>query len=350
MLKQCIQCFFTISLLLILSVCVRTKVAENIQEEMLQESPGKSGNFSSMSIKGVWLSCNPHLEEILRQDANQLKVMGVNTIGFGIGAAFEKDGTCFTRSREQALINITLSKKLGFSVLFTIDFLGFSMGKNLREQGINITLDKYLAAASELSLEWAHIAEENNIEYFAPHNAFDGMMGMNFAHDEVEIGVLLSDWHADILPKLREVYSGKLVAKVGEIYPNYNVSGYDLIGLTISPTSGWDLKSFRDYVNQECQILKTVAEKSGCGWYLSEVWIPYGEIPGIDQVDTRLRNNYGISINEAQAEYYKITIEEYMKISDMNPIGFIFHPWDSPGSGIKGRPAQDILKKFFSGE
>jgi len=298
------------------------------------------------TIKGVWLSANTHLGEILTEDSGRLRELGVNTIGFGIGCVINEDGTCFYRGEDQLISNIVRAKQQGFAVLLTTDFLGANPG-SFEEQGVRITEEQYLAVSEEAALYWARIAEKYNVEFFAPQSALDGMMEMNFAENQSDAGTKASEWHRGMLPKLRERFSGRVIAKIGQISEVYDMTGYDYMGLTITPTHGWDLKDFREYVRTEYSMLARVAHKSGSKWYLSEVWMPYGGLPGMEAVDARLRSKYGQSLDELQDDYYRITIEEYLNMTENGPSGYVFHPWDGAGAGVKDRPAEDVIKEFF---
>jgi hypothetical protein len=111
-------------------------------------------------------------------------------------------------------------------------------------------------------------AEENNVEMFAPG---------------IEMSLILSgdeagEWYREILPKIREVYSGRVAIAehpyVGmwEVLDSHGAfEGYDCISMTVFPwkkyeDSPWDIRSLEDYredVKERAEIIDYLAEKYG---------------------------------------------------------------------------------------
>jgi len=54
------------------------------------------------------------------------------------------------------------------------------------------------------------------------------------------------------------------------------------------------------------------------------------------------------SLDELQDEYYEVLTSEYLRIEGTKPSGFFFHSWIMPGSKVKDRPAEDVLRNFFN--
>ena len=114
-------------------------------------------------------------------------------------------------------------------------------------------------------LKWARFAEENNVEMFAPG---------------VEMNLILEEnvswrWLKEILPKIREVYSGRITTaehydiERWEILDEHgSFNGYDCIGLTFFPRKEYDgvsdIRSFEDYASymeEEADTLDMLSEK-----------------------------------------------------------------------------------------
>jgi len=118
---------------------------------------------------------------------------------------------------------------------------------------------------TETVLTWAKFAQENKVEMFAPG------VEMNLILDEKISG----RWLKEILPKIREIYSGKVVT--AEHYDaerwkildkSQSFFDYDCLGLTFYPRKEYDgvsdIRSFedvRDYIEKEATTIDKLAKK-----------------------------------------------------------------------------------------
>ena len=114
-------------------------------------------------------------------------------------------------------------------------------------------------------LKWAKFAERNNVEMFAPG------VEMNLIFEENVSG----EWFKTILPRIRKVYSGKIVTaehydiERWKILDEHNAfDGYDCIGLTFFPRKEYngvsDIRSFEDYatyVEEEAKTIDMLSKK-----------------------------------------------------------------------------------------
>jgi len=136
-------------------------------------------------------------------------------------------------------------------------------------------------------LKWARFAEENDVELFAP--GFE--MALIMDKEEAK------DWFREILPQIREVYSGKVTfveIPYGEQWDFLDeadaFAGYDCAGITIFPWKDYEgahdmrsLEDLRDYVAEQAQKLNDLGEKYdthcrvvatlGMDWWLSLIHI-----------------------------------------------------------------------------
>ena len=94
---------------------------------------------------------------------------------------------------------------------------------------ISGSVDKVLDSYEPVVIELAKIAEEEGADVFAPMKETEFIIGST---------TKASKWSQDILPKIKEVYSGKIVWR-GDFHDAYkssskqvDFSGYDIIGFT----------------------------------------------------------------------------------------------------------------------
>ncbi len=105
--------------------------------------------------------------------------------------------------------------------------------------------------------------------------------------------------------------------------------GYDYIGLGLFRT--------------RYSLAAGMAEAINGSWGVFEAWMPFSGsvVPGTT-------NREGQPLEPLQDDYYKISFEEYMNFQGLKPSGYIFHSWTMPSSPVRGRPAEQVLKDYFS--
>lgn len=310
------------------------------EEELQEKALTFTRNYPEV-IKGNWEPSDMHMAKMLRDDPDRLKELGVNTVSVSVEYEFNADGSYNTRGDERLIANIVRAKEKGFAVLVTPNFVGPS-GHNFEEEGIPITLEEYLKISEEVALKWAEISEKYKVEFFAPQNEFDFMIRNNFADTGPEVAEITSNWHKQMLPKIEQVYTGKKMAKLANIEEEIDVTGYDYVGITISHGNE-PVERTGMHISQQYSTLSRVAEISGAQWLVSEAWFPYG-----GPFYPEAKNEDGESLDELQDDYFKVSIGEYLKITENKPSGYIFIAWIMPGMDIKDRPAEAVLKEFYS--
>jgi len=309
-------------------------------EVLINNSPITFNRNYHKIIKGNWEASTYHMSQILNSEVEELRELGVNTVSIDIEYELNKDGFYYLEDESDEITYISQlkkAKKAGFAVLVSPNFVGAS-GHNYAEEGINIDLKKHLKNSEEVALKWAKIAEEYQAEYFAPQNEFNGPIRENFAEKGAEESKITSEWHKEMLPKLREVFTGKLMAKLDEPREGINVLGYDYVGITISHGNG-NLENVRKRLNSDYKILKEIASNSKSNWLVSEAWFPYG-----GPFYSATMNQDEESLDELQDDYYKISLEEYQNAGGKD---YIFIAWLMPGMEIKDRPAETVMKDYF---
>ncbi len=286
-------------------------------------------------MKGNWEPSPFHMKQLMEEEVEELRDLGVNTVSISLEYRFGNDGS-YSLDEIAVTKNLYSAKKNGFAVLVAPNFVG-STGANFEEMGIDMTLEKFLQISREVALKWAEISENYKAEFFAPQNEIDFMVRSNFP--EENISKIVSEWHQQIIEELKNVFHGKLMAKLSEVRPDDNFAGYDYVGVTMVHL-GMSLEKFREAVRNKYTVLSQVAEKSGSEWLVSEFWMPYSTEywPWGAEVD----------LDECQDDYYRIAAEEYLNFEgEEKPAGFIFIAWLMPGMEIKGRDASNVVENFF---
>lgn len=308
-------------------------------QQLEKKATGFERNYPQV-IRGNWEPSSFHMAKMLREDLEAIEELGVNTVSVSIEYSLNKDGSPSLRDESGLIQNIVQAKENGLAVLVAPNFVGPG-GHNFKDEGINITQEEYLKISEEVSLKWAAIAEKYKVEFFAPQNEFNGMIGGNFAQNDAEIAQITSKWHQDLLPKIKAIYSGKTMMKLSTVQGAIDATGYDLVGITIFHGND-SLEEFRKRIISQYQIVSGVAEKSQAGWLVSEAWFAYGG-PFFDKT----QNRAGESLDGLQDDYFKISLDEYLKIPKRGA-GYIFIAWIMPGMDIKNRPTQQVIKEYFN--
>jgi len=322
-----------------------------LSEEMMAEIlPTLTREYPAV-IKGNWEPNESYMALVLAA-SDRLRGLGVNTLSCAAEYEFKDDGSYFMRNEGLRRSNLVRAKQEGFAVYVGVSFVG-SGQVSIADRGAQISLEEYLEVSEELALEWARFAEECGVEYFCPQQELDYMILQNFipALDEAAIAEgakVVAEWHRDILPKVKEVYTGKVVAKFaymleGKAATGEYYRGYDYLGVAIGHGQQ-GLEGFRIMVRETYyEALAEMARKAECDWIVGEAWISYGakSSPFYENVE-------GESLDELQDDYYRIMIEEYLGFSGLKPAGFIFCAWRMSGLRVSGRPAEEVLRAFFT--
>ena len=186
----------------------------------------KGPTESVIKYKGLWL---PFLEEtqIAANDIENLKENGINIVAIGIRlfATDENKNWEFTNLTEYEneteilkAINTFHKNKIKTILILNPAHGDFGVSPYPSEN----TGKPILEMLNPLVLKWAEIAEKYGVEIFCPTNE------PALLASEEDISV----WAQEILPKIKNVYSGKTAFRVhneGDDYPVYNIKGYDYV-------------------------------------------------------------------------------------------------------------------------
>jgi hypothetical protein len=229
--------------------------------------------------KGIW---TPTLytknTRKLTSDMKKLKDMGVNTVFFQ-GAPPQVEHCLEGLPSDSELVKmmkeiIPIHKELMISNIQTAHKNGLKVG---------LTMSKCMPKSEKISLEawnskvieYAKLAEEHEVEFFAPMNEPESLFGPSAS----------ADWGQDILPKIREVYHGNIFWKGGSVndiqpdpgQPNLtNFSGYDYLGFSLGVGTG-TIEGFSHRADYALERILDLAERDNCkGVMITEF---YGNLP-----------------------------------------------------------------------
>ena len=203
-----------------------------------------------------------------------------------------------SENTEEIIVNrIRKAHELGYKVYLVIypERTGFheAYGTGMKNP------DKFLEEMKNLSLKWARIAEENDVEMFSPVNELFLWVGEKKANR----------WHEEMLPELKKVYNGYLAPRGLQFYyfdpfserpfasknTEFNFSGWDYItsdfyciGIEKAPTEENILKCIIATINKSIEMREKYDAK---GVFYGEMSHPAGT--SSDVFDLFFRENYG---------------------------------------------------------
>ena len=193
---------------------------------------------------------------------------------------------------------------------------------------------------SEDTLRWAAAAEEEKVEIFTPLSDYNLVLGTEAA----------AAWSENIVPRIREKYSGLLAAKVipdtGEPPPpgtphgfeQLSYRGYDYLMLDILPQGAtFDPDAFNIYAGEVLQRAALVAQRDGLKGIMVGEFGGWREPAGVATVDGPVLG----------AEGQAAMVEQFLKLAMPQTAGAFYLGWTLPGRGAKGYPVEEALKKGF---
>lgn len=296
--------------------------------------------------KGIWLptslSNDPNK---LGSDIQKLKDIGANTIFFAVSPPHVE------RCLEGAPSDSELAKKLKEIIPIqkeiTIANIQAAHRNGLR---VGLAMTTCFPAVEDITLEeWesqviehAKLAEEYHVELFAPMNEPEVVFGPSAS----------AGWGQEILPKIREVYHGKVVwkgAAIGDIQPypmtepaSTNYSGYDYIGVTISRGLGMTLEDFSPFVDYALNTFLGFAERDNCkGVMITEFY-------GTSMRESIWNEELDARANEIILEKGKDKVVGFFALDFL---GLSIFGEDIPGMPLpeKSLKTKEVIKKWFTG-
>ncbi len=309
-------------------------------------------------IRGIWEpGAYRELGRLADSSAGlkRLRALGLNTISVVASFRIDDRGRHVFYGKRESVEDIQRYKKHGFSVFLCTSTRSDARAGQTREAA----LKSYLDVCGVAALEVARMAADHGADYFSPANELEGALQSDVLPARLTSTVapespmskpdaatnrrveLASRWHRELLPKIRKIYKGKLMAKVGQAHPGYRVKGYDYLGFTIDHQY---LKQapFRALVRQNYLHIAQAAKQSGCRWLVGEAYFHHGE------PDLQLEAEQSKFLKQMQPYYFHISLEEYLALKGKHrPVGYIFIGYLMRGIEVQGSPSETVLRKYF---
>ncbi len=328
-------------------------VYKNISAPKIEKGVVPAPSTEVSVYKGTWTPALLSKNSIkLASDMRKLKDLGMNTVFFQAGppqieyclrgipsdSRLAKKVKDIIPIQDELLIsNIQIAHKNGLKVALT-------MAKCSGGMGLEDWVD--LEAWNSRVVELAKLAEKHEVELFAPMNEPEVLFGPSAS----------ATWGQEILPRIKEVYHGKIIWKggaPGDIEPDpgnpnlTNFSGYDYLGFTLGIGSGpGTLEMFSRNIDNELDTMLSLAERDNCeGVMISEF---YGRLPG--DWEEREWNE------EKEARAHEIVLEKGSKYDEV--VGFFaldFLELSYLGEDLPGLPGpeessktEEVIRRWFT--
>lgn len=338
-----------------------------IQQQNSKNNNNTSGNTNGAefvyerhqpkTIKGVLDPGVTDAKALVTDSFSDLEKLGTNTFYVYVDYSYNNgqlqlttEGVADNQSQaEQKYIElIKLAKQKGLAVHVALSFSG---GQN---SSFGVPIEQFMADIEPFDIKWAEVAQQYKAETFAPSSEVDWQMFREYYQakwdDQAGFDNAINksnEYHARVLPKLREVFSGKIIYQAGLWSDKLGSVGYDIYGTGLN-TSGAELKDFRDLAKKVYGYAQTNANRQGGGWMVTEFWAPIYEQGPPGKTYPALKTPSGTPYPEIQDQFYKIAIEEYQNWQGpLKPLGFSFTTYLGQHSKIKDRPAEALINEFY---
>jgi len=291
----------------------------------------------------------PNLVEVL-YFGDVLKDLGVNTqfvhanywfksgdfklwySGYDSPKELNQDGA------KRALVhNILLAKQQGLTVILFPDYFQLEDGGMTK---LNIS-DDLEGRLETIALELAPIAEKYHVEYLVPSNQIEMIFESN-GYSVEKAQQRTNAFYASVVPKIRKIYSGKIMYKMGGFgrwsnYEGISLKGADIFGFTACLNRNRDdIDRVVFDIKESAAQANKLSQQYGVPWFNAEFVISSDEIPGGGQV------TQAPSIEE----YYKAGLEAF-KTYAKSAVGFTIHSLLTTGK-VYDTPALPLIKEFFT--
>jgi len=241
-------------------------------------------------------------------------------------------------SKRALIHNILLAKQQGLAVVLFPDYFQLEDG-GMTELGVSDDLEGRLET---IALELAQIAEDYNVEYLVPSNQIEMILDTN-GYSVEESQRRTNAFYEGIVPKIKQIYSGKVMYKMGGFrnWSNYNgisLAGADIFGFTGCYNQNRDDVSFvaSDIKTAAAQANK-LSQKYGIPWINAEFVITDEESP----VDNRK-----VAQVMPIEDYYQAGLNAF-RIYGKNAVGFTIHSLLGSGK-VYDTKAMPLIKDFFA--
>jgi len=293
-----------------------------LQEQSKENIPPR---YYPTYIKGVWEPIPyPNQYEMIKNDLNQLKDDGVNTIY--ILPIYPEDSAPPEYTEKTIIWEIKKVRQEGFAVFICTDIFVENLNLN--------NIDDFLNSLKQFILKWAKIAEDYNVEYFAPANELYMVVREKLGYKEnstqaEQLWRKIDGWHQEIISAIKEVYTGKMCYKPASIGFNddpstITLTGYDVFAPNI-PVGGPSLDEFKGWLDIFIPLIINVSQTYNVEWMVGEYWI-----------------QAGTPLSFCQAGLDKI------EKATVPPIGFAFGGWTCKDGPVKNTVFEEVIKNWWS--
>jgi len=225
-------------------------------------------------------------------------------------------------SKRVIVHTILLAKQQGLAVILFPDYHELEDG-GLEKLGISSDLEKRLET---VALSLAEIAEKYDVEYLVPSNQIEMILESN-GYSIQEAQRRTNAFYASVVPKIRQVYSGKIMYKMGGFgdwsnYDEISLEGADIFGFTGCYTRARnDIEFVTMDIKTSSAKANELSKKYGIPWMNAEFLISDDDIPS----------------SRSEKIQEKIPIEDYYisALSAYNKFGY--------SSGMKGLTIHSLL-------
>lgn len=292
----------------------------------------------NIEIRGAILEESSIWDRNLKEETiDYLKSLGVNYISYGVHYEIDFATHEITPKydRDKIIQDIEMIHEKGLKVFLApkAEYIGcipYHFGSDPRDHYVSMTNPtSYLNDIEEISKEWAVFAEENGVEMFGLwHDIAGDMVESNEQNDET-----VSDWYQEMLPQIREIYSGDVVVIESTIKHDY--SGYDYLlieycdvppdaeGQDGTPYLTLDsLRHFKDLVRDYVPEATEMREEAGPkGIIFNEIRITEIDNDHINDDATILAEAYDTVLSETEGEieghFFRVLDEQDPEIEEV---------------------------------
>ena len=248
------------------------------------------------------------------------------------------NGDCSVLTEEEAKLvlaeRILMAKELGFSTILVPDYpSAFDKGR----ESYDITLIE--PELKRVALELAEIAQEYKADYLAPVNEYEHLLYSN-GYSMEEISPLFSAFYDDLIPRIREIYDGKIIIKCGNVgnwddFSMLSMTGADLFGVGNAYMSNKGEVS--EDIADMAYAADDVSERDDVPWFISEFLVFNSD----DQIDMFGEVRSTITTDEA----YEEALDAF-SLKGSGASGFSFMSWTGTGK-IRNTEAAEHVENFF---
>ncbi len=312
-------------------------------EELESERDGLVRNYPS-TVKGVHEPSPDYANRLIRKRLPELEDSGINTFQVLPHYFYENDElvlrSVLTSARPGKPVNlmgekaereyidqIVKAKKAGFAIHMSLLYFG------LTDEAVPDP-DAFDEFALQQARKWAQVAEEYQVEYYAPIDEYENKMS-KMGLSGAALVERVNSWNRKVLDEVRPIFKGKIILKVSPVgldsYSAQSALGYDMFTIT-SGVKGTFGGGFSERIQREFDEAQEVAERDNVEW-MAHFFVDITE---------------GRS-EEERVEIFNIVFEEYKKTlkEEQKPVGFTFTGWEMPSRNMRGSEVVPFLKQFF---